>query len=387
MRHIDPFISGYDTEASIGNLNIDSETVIGELCNEAVIGFSFDVKGVTEAAKSAASKNIKPKSSAGDNVIADIRKVTRNPLTHVAIGAVAATAPPFGTVVAGLAEAGIAIAEGIMAVAGPVIGFIDDLFSSGARKEQKRKQRVNKARGEEWKERANTAAKMIADVTKRAKAGDKEAQDALVALEIFSNKAIQDSLDTLKEMRDGLSKHEIALKKSGISTNSKLSRMLSGGFNAKRMFGGVALNVLENNPEQKKQWEQRQIIKGMTKPGQGKLDKNKEYVKGKQNARKNWEYIIKEAKKFEKTLPTPKIPENKKRPMFNPKKVASIVKKAASNLEKQVKNIDNGLPGVYVSPKGSKEKGRFIKSSKGGRGWVVTEKGRVVSGRWSRAKK
>lgn len=394
MTHIDSFGSRYDSPVSIGELPEMYESVgyelIGELSEMAtsvgyeiigelpemyesvgyeIIGCSvddavgnvfnaaigFSASGAMSSASGFANKasgalnQVNAKAQAGSgakNTAADIRNITRSPVTHLALAATA-TVVPFGSVVAGVAEIGMGALE-IAAVAIENFDFIangvhdvthalgiDCIFGCAPPKPPVNTKAQARARAKavaKLNRQIEAKAMLIATTMVAAKAGDRKAQERLIAIQMAENVNM---------------KHAKALTKT-----------LAHGFNP--VAAASIMGALEAS--------------------------NKHAVKGSLpwiDAR-----VKDRVKVLLKTLPVPHVAHPKPAPKMS--KVKATIDAGAKVLAKAAvkKAKERGpMAGILVTAGGKLQKGKFhnnLPSAKvGSHGWMVMQSGKVIAGRWS----
>lgn len=142
--------------------------------------------------------------SIGADLSTDIRSVTRSPYTVAAIAATA-TVVPVGSAIAGIATAGLAVAEGVAAIAKP-FGAVIGAFSK--RRNKRRKARDAKRRAAKKRLRDGEATGIISNMMVRARSGDEKARSEMVALAVLNDKSMLQAKAYAKALASGVPESE-----------------------------------------------------------------------------------------------------------------------------------------------------------------------------------
>lgn len=213
-------------QEEVDALSKEADKLIGKAANayaeaEAQVNYALEMGRGVEAA-------VKELDQTGNDIGNAILMVAANPLTHTALGALAAAAPPFSTALAGIGE----VLVGVAAAAVPIVKALEDVFNDifmsyeakaakvwGVTEEEAKriieKQKKRKEYQQSFAANQAQATTELANLRVKAAKGDKKAAAALAALDALMAK---DTLLLTTILRFGCTPDVHAIKTKGEKT-------------------------------------------------------------------------------------------------------------------------------------------------------------------------
>jgi hypothetical protein len=213
-------------QSELNSLNAQASSVIGGATNayaSAQAGLD-DAMAAGKGIEAAAAELDMTGRDVGDAILA----VAANPLTHTALGAVAAAAPPFSTVAAAIGEAALGVAAAAVPVVKALESTWNDIFMSyeekaarqwGVPVEKARAMIAEDKRRDDlravFKENKSAATKALAELRVEAAKGKRGAVKALAALDALMG---SDVLFLTSVIRFGCNADVYAIKEEAANT-------------------------------------------------------------------------------------------------------------------------------------------------------------------------